>query len=149
MSLASTKSAYSLAYGLGTYYHKELVSDAQREFFSLIVDKATTIQNKKQLDILIKYWSTQEHCVVTRYLSSTFLGHATAEVMNKSIITTLSAEGLSLQKMLMLSSDGPNVNISWKKKLNIAVKEAGGKSLVEIGCCNLHTAHNAFSCRES
>jgi hypothetical protein len=33
MSLASTKSAYSLAYGLGSYYHKELVSDAQREFF--------------------------------------------------------------------------------------------------------------------
>lgn len=144
MSLASTKCMYSLAYGLGPHYHNELVKDAEREFYSLIVDEATTQQNKKQFDILIKYWSATENLVVTRYLSSCFLGHATADIMNSSIIDTLSREGLSLNKILMLSSDGPNVNVSLKKKLNEAVKECGGKSLVEIGSCNLHAAHNAF-----
>ena len=43
-----------------------------------------------------------------------------------------------------LSREGPNVNISLKKRLNLAVKECGRKSLVEIGSCNLHSAHNAF-----
>ena len=59
--------------------------------------------------------------------------------MNNGIINALPREGLSLQRMLMLSSDGPNVNISLKKMLNLAVKECGGKSLVEIGSCNLHS----------
>ena len=47
MSLASTKSAYGNAYGLGAYYHSELVNDISQSYFSLTVDKITTQQNKK------------------------------------------------------------------------------------------------------
>lgn len=144
MSLASKKCSYSLAYGLGPYYHLQLVEDVRREYFSLIIDETTTQQNKKQLDLLVKYWSAQTHRIQTRYLTSCFLGHATADVMNNSVLSVLSADGWSLQKMVMLSSDGPNVNISLKRKLDEEIKAVGGQSLVDIGSCTLHTVHNAL-----
>ena len=55
MSLASTKSSYSIAYSLGSYYHAELVDDIKRSYFSLIVDETTTQQNMKQLFIHVRY----------------------------------------------------------------------------------------------
>lgn len=144
MSLGSTKSSYSLANGLGPYFHDQLVKDIQREFYSLVVDETTTQQSKKQLDIIVRYWSLQYNKVAVRYLNSCFLGHATAEVICSSIVNTLSSEGLSLQKMIMFSSDGPNVNIAVKRKLDEQIKAAGGKQLVDIGFCNLHAVHNAL-----
>jgi hypothetical protein len=144
MSLASTKCSYSIAYGLGKYYHVELIKDVQREYYSLVVDETTTQQNTKQLDLHVKYWSNQEHQTATRYLGSCFLGHATAEVMNDSILAFLSCNGLSLQKLVMLSTDGPVVNVSLKKKLDQEIQNVGGQSLVDIGSCNLHVVHNAF-----
>jgi hypothetical protein len=144
ISLASTKSSYSITYGVGTYYHAELIRDVQREFYCLVVDETTTQQSTKQLDMHVKYWSNQDSKIATRFIGSCFLGHATAEIMNDSIINTLSKDGLSLQKLIMLSCDGPAVNISLKKSLDNEIKSVGGKSLVEIGSCNLHVAHNAF-----
>lgn len=144
MSLASTKSSYSIAYGIGPFFHSALVNDVQREFYSLIVDETTTQQSTKQLDLHVKYWSNKEDKVATRYLGSCFLGHATAEIMNNNIIAVLSNDGLSIQKLLMLSCDGPTVNVALKKRLDNEIKDAGGKSLIEIGPCNLHVVHNAF-----
>jgi len=51
MSLASTKSSYCIAYGLGPYYHQDLVDDLKRSYYSLIVDETTTQQKIKQLDL--------------------------------------------------------------------------------------------------
>ena len=144
MSLGSTKCSYSLAFELGPHYHSELVKDIQREYFTLIVDETTTQQSKKQLDLHTKYWSYQENKVTTRYFGSCFLGHATADIMKKSVVETLSVDSLSLQKMIMLSCDGPNINISLKKKLDVDIKTAGGQTLVDIGPCTLHIVHNAF-----
>ena len=56
----------------------------------------------------------------------------------------LSEDGLSLTKLIMLSSDGPNVKKSLKIKLNDEVKQLGGQALVDIGSCTLHIAHNSF-----
>lgn len=53
--------------------------------------------------------------------------------------------GLPLQNMLMLSSDGPNVNKKVLRLVNEAVKVCrSGKSLIDIGTCNIHIMHNAF-----
>lgn len=52
-------------------------------------------------------------------------------------------DGLSLTKMLMLSSDGPNVNIALERKLNADILALGGSPLADIGTCNLHVAHKA------
>ncbi len=144
LSLASTKSSYSIAYGLGPHYHAELVEDIKRSYYSLIVDETTTQQNIKQLDLHIRYWSLTEHKISARYLNSCFLGHATADVMKDNIVKCLSDDGLSLTKMIMLSTDGPNVNKSLRNKLIDAQKDLGCPPLVDVGSCNLHTIHNSF-----
>ena len=42
-------------------------------------DETTTQQNKKQMDVLIRFWDEDQNLVVTRYLSSLFFARATAE----------------------------------------------------------------------
>ena len=49
-----------------------------------------------------------------------------------------------MSKLLCLSADGPNVNKSFKSKIDSAVKEAGAPGLVDVGFCYIHAIHNAF-----
>ena len=121
MSLDLTKSSYSIAYGLGPFYHSELVRDVQKAYFCLIADETTTVQNKKQLDLDVKCWSLEEGRISTRYINSCYL--ATAEEMKEAITNSLSADGLSLVKIIHFSSDGPNVNKLLKKKLDDIIKK--------------------------
>ena len=67
-----------------------------------------------------------------------------ADIMRENILSALSGVGLTLSKMIMFSSDGPNVNKSLKKKLNDDIKALGGDESVDIGSCTLHIVHNAF-----
>ena len=76
-----------------------------------------------------------ENIIATRYLSSSFLGHAAAQIMLDNITMMLSEDGLSLTKMKMLSSDGPNVNEEIKALVI---------NLVNIGSWNLHPVHIAL-----
>jgi len=54
-------------------------------------------------------------------------------------------DGLSLKTLIMLSSDGPNVNKSLFKHLYADCKDAGSCGLLDDGICNLHKMHNAFA----
>ena len=117
MSLASTKSSIPLLIALTHIIMLSLwMTSRDQSYFSLIVDK-TTQQNMKQLDIYVRYWSLMENKIAARYLNSCFLGHATADIMKDNIVKCLTEDELSLAKMIMLSSDGSNVNKSLKNKL--------------------------------
>lgn len=65
MSLAATKSSYSVAFGLGPFFHQELIEDVKRSYFTLTVYETTTQQDKKQLNMHVRYWSLKENQVVT------------------------------------------------------------------------------------
>lgn len=144
MSLGATKASYSVAYGLGPYYHQQLVDDVKRSMYTLIIDETTTQQNYKQLDLLVRYWSVNDNKVKINYFDSCFLQEATADKMLTGIMGCLSSSGLFLTNLIMLSSDGPNVNKSLKQKLNTAVVNAGGSPMVDFGTCNIHIIHNSF-----
>ena len=61
-------------------------------------------------------------------------------------------QGLSLlkkEKMIQISSDGPNVNSAF---LDIVYKNRTEKELsqlIHIGTCGLHTLHGSFKCGEN
>ena len=82
MTLGTTKASYSISYGLGSYYHEQLINDTgmKNSWYSLIVDETTTEQNVKQFDMHVRYWSASENKIARRYLSSSFLGHARATI---------------------------------------------------------------------
>ena len=68
----------------------------------------------KQMDLHVRLCDCDK--AVTRYLTSEFMGHATAvdmvEVFNKA------TEGLNCKSLLQLSMDGPNVNWKFHELIN-------------------------------
>jgi len=67
------------------------------------------------------------------------MGHANAEQLNANVMDALS--GLYHNKLLQLSSSGPNDMKVLQKK---AIQDIN-KDIVDIGTCNIHKTHNAFS----
>lgn len=72
------------------------------------------------------------------------MGNATAKDLARNITKTLSSSNLPKKNLLMLGSDGPNVNKAVFRIINEDVMIDRGKGLVNIGTCNIHTVHNAF-----
>ena len=78
--------------------------------FTLLFDETTTVQNKKQKDCLVRFWS--ENCVVTRYLSSFFFGWAPAEKIVEYLASMIKDYSKVNWKLLCnISSDGPAINL--------------------------------------
>ena len=53
MTLGATKAFYSIAFGLGPYFHEVIVNDTRNSWYTLLVDETTTDQNVKQFDIML------------------------------------------------------------------------------------------------
>ncbi|CAF2078953.1 unnamed protein product [Rotaria magnacalcarata] len=67
-SIQHSKMSYSISHGLGPYFRDLLIKDIKNcERFVLCFDEETNNQNKKQLDLYFRYWSSQKGLVVTRY----------------------------------------------------------------------------------
>ena len=74
------------------------------------------------------------------------MGHATGQQIADKILSSIQDNGLALEKLLMLESDGPNVNKTVWRIVTDAVLSLPGRShgLVDISTCNLHIWYNAF-----
>jgi len=143
-NMQSKKISYVLSHGLGPYFHHELIKCLKRnEKFVLCFDEQTNNQNRKQLDLLIKYWCYDKGLVVTRYYKSILLGHATASILKKAIMDSFKADGLELKQLLMLGRDSPFVNLSLENMIQNEMKKIDC-SLLKIGGCPVHVVHNGF-----
>lgn len=148
-ALGADKVSYGIAYGLGPFFHGEVVREVRDTdaLYTLSFDEATNDCGSKQLDIHLRWWGTGGR-VKNYYFCTYLLGHATAEILKDKILNALNSDELNLKHLIMVSSDGPNVN---KKLLSILNDHLTSKSngightgLVLIGSCNLHIVHNSF-----
>ena len=119
MQISERKVSYVLSHGLGPHFRDEFINELKTSsnWFTITFDETTTSQIKKQLDLYIRFWSEKVQKVVNGYVNSVFLGHEESNKICTSIINTLNDLKLPLNKILMLSMDGPNVNLSVAKKL--------------------------------
>ena len=71
-SLGRSKISYLLSDGLGPYYKRELVNMIRESgcAFTLQYDETGNVQNRKQCDILIRYWSATSKQVFVRFFYS-------------------------------------------------------------------------------
>jgi len=72
---------------------------------------------KKQMDVIVWYWSHSWKEIVVHFLSASFFNHAKAVDVACAWLDTLNQPDykLDLGKLLSLSSVGPNVNkVVWK-----------------------------------
>jgi hypothetical protein len=146
MQLSRSKVSYVIADGLGPHFMKELVKDINESKTPFVVeyDETTQAQIKKQLNIQIRYWSKMRNEVCVRFYKALMFGHAEGAKVASRIIETLQEDGIQLQNLSCLSSDGPNVNKTIWTHVQKRLTDAGHNGLIQIGSCNIHVVHNAF-----
>lgn len=143
-SVGETKCAYIACHGLRPY----LLSCLQKEVRSsekyvvMFDESLNESAQQKQMDIHIRCWN-DSHQVCTRYFTSVFMGHSTADDMEEKIVESLSS-CLSLSKVIQVSMDGPSVNWSFFRKFQKHLESRFQVKCLDIGSCGLHTVHNAL-----
>ena len=77
----SSKMSYLVTFGLAPYFSNELAEQLKdvSQLVILFDESFNRVTKNEQMDIYVRYWSSEHDCVVTRYVTSEFLGHATAK----------------------------------------------------------------------
>ena len=145
-SIAHTKMSYIVRHGLSEVLLTELVDDVNNsiETMTLLLDETTTAQVKKHCDFLVRFWSEKEDQVVTRYLTSTFFAHTSADELQKMVLSILESCAISIDKFANLSTDGPNINKGLHRRLDQRLKEDLHHGLLSFNPCVLHKVHTGF-----
>jgi len=77
---------YLVSDALGLYFHQQLLKDLENEYFSIICDETTNSEGKKELQVLVRYYSSNHNKVVTQHFQTFFIGKATADVLCNNIV---------------------------------------------------------------
>ena len=92
MKMSLIKVSYVIGHELGSYFLQKTVDDilnTPRTYFTLHFDETTISQIKKQLDILVRYYSDNHNEVRVRFLKEAVSGHAYIESVANELCETL------------------------------------------------------------
>ena len=95
------------------------------------------------MDIQIRFWDTQNHCVKTRYYDSRFLYRPNAVNFYQCINT--GTRQLPKQQMIQLSMDGPNTNWKVLEKFNTVRETNDDPCLADFGSCSLRIVSGSLN----
>ena len=145
-SMGATKLTYVVNDGLGPLFHNEVVDDLKngKNGYIVVFDENPTDQNKNQMDIHVRFFSSISNQVADRFFKSIMFGHKPAEKVANAILDCLKEDNIPLNKCIGLTRDGPNVNKATETKMNAILHDSGCPGLLNLGSCVLHTVHNTF-----
>ena len=143
VKMSCTKVSYVISHGLGPYFLQKTVDDILNTqeltlHFTLMKQQHCKSRNS------LRYYSDNHNEVRVRFLKVAVFGHAYAESVANELCETLQKFSLPLEYLLLLSSDGPNVNKAIKTNINSKLKANYQRELVDTGPCQLHVVHNSF-----
>ena len=144
-TLSPSKAAYVISFGLAHYYKRKLDDIMMKsEFLCAQFDESLNkISQKGQMDLHIRFMD-ENGLVQSRYITSAFLGRATAQHLLESLKSCF-PDIPTLKKVVQLSMDGPNVN--WKLLdyfMSEMAENPSNPKVLNIGSCGLHVIHGAF-----
>ena len=86
-SMGSSKVSHLLSHGLGPFFADKLTEDIVQSgtFYTLYFDE-TTVQNRKQFDLLVHFYSETRQEVVIHFLQALLMGHSTADTVVQAIL---------------------------------------------------------------
>ena len=86
-SLGTDKISYEFAYGLGPYFHEEIINERKtsKALYTLSFDKATNDCGNTQLDLHLRWWGNSGG-IQNYYFCTCLLGHATSDIMENKIL---------------------------------------------------------------
>lgn len=143
-ALGERKCSYLISFGLAPHIKSMLLKSlGDADFFTILFDETLNKSNqRKQMDIHLRFWDSSENQVKTKYFDSAFMGHSTAEDLLKEFYTIV--KSLNLSKLLQISMDGPSVNWSFYNALQKDLEKEFNCVSANIGTCGLHILNNAF-----
>lgn len=144
-SLSRTKLAY-MKRAVGDWFWETVVmEDLKGSFYTLMFDDTTNVQQKKELQLVLKYWSRKLQGLNYVHLRTSFLSSGKAVPALNEIKAAIKENNLPTNLLVQLGCDGPNVTISVKNKCNEWLqKEENLRKLFDLGSCHDHNLHNAF-----
>lgn len=148
-TMSSSKVSYLISEATGPYFKKIVADDVKNSGspFTLQYDETTNAQVNKQLDLKIRYWSSAQSQIVVDHLQTYLMGHATGRHLAEKIISAVHDNGIALEQLQMLESDGLNVNKTVWNIVNDALLNLPSRNygLTDISTRNLHICHNTFA----
>lgn len=141
---SETKMKYMIQFGLAPYLKEKLVYDVNSTPFTFKFDETTNRQVQKQYDGYLQYWSKERNEVSNAYCESLFIGHCTADDLLQHYEEFTQKLDLDSSFLLHLGMDGPNVNLSFQRKLIDNLTSEHGTSILKLGSCSLHPVHTAY-----
>ncbi|XP_041373309.1 uncharacterized protein LOC121386467 [Gigantopelta aegis] len=107
-SCGETKCRYICQFGIAPYFHGLLKESARADgdYVLLFDESLNKVKKNKQMDILLRLWHHDQ--VRSRYFTSKFIGHASAQDMLDHFNSAI--EDLNHTGILQVSMDGPSVN---------------------------------------
>ena len=125
-----------------TFSHDEFLKLISSKYVICFDEAFNEISEKGQMDIVIRFWDSYMNQVCSRYLSSSFMGHSTAEdIMNNFLEASSDMKLCNLVQVLM---DGPNVNWSFLEQLSTFLHEYG-TTMLFLGSCSLHVINGSLT----
>ena len=99
---------------------KRMFSDSQiaanYSNYALLFDESLNEEmQSKQLDVHVRYWSSENGRVESRYLTSMFIGHGRTDDILKHFEEAM--KDLDPAKTWNIGMDGPNVNLAFEREL--------------------------------
>ena len=143
MSCGPTKLSYLICFGIAPFIKQQLLADLKKApCFVISFDESFNQElPKEQIDVIVRYFSKNK--VVSRYLTSSFLGHTKTEDLKRDCEEA--AKDFDKKVLAQVSMDGTNVNWKMYDKL---VEERGENDqlpgLINVGLCGFHIVHGAF-----
>ena len=140
-----TKIRYILVHGIGPHFRELLKDELKQKVYSYHFDKTTTSQAKKQYDGYVTFCSELDSQVISMYCGTLFVGGFPAKMLKEHMFEFLSKVNLCPSNLLSIGMDGPSVNIKFHEEVSEELnKSYNGKTLVNVGTCQLHIANNVF-----
>jgi len=122
-SMSESKFRYVTTFRLGPYFTKKLLYHVkQSPAHALLFDESLNEEmQSKQLNVHVRYWSSENDRVESRYLTSLFIGHSrTGDILNHFDEAT---KDLDPVKTWNIGMDGPNVNLAFERELEKSHEE--------------------------
>ncbi|KAJ8893675.1 hypothetical protein PR048_006275 [Dryococelus australis] len=98
------------------------------------------------MDIVVKYWDVENSFASIKYLTSSFLEQSRpADLLEKLIVCTGETD-LSIEGLVQLSTDGPNVNLKLISDLKSYTRITldSEKEILDLGTCSMHIINGAY-----
>ena len=139
-----TKTSYMIKCAIAPHFEECLLKEiAKSPWIVIIFDESLNKATQTcQMDVLVRFWDTLRNRVVTRYFTSEFMGHSTANDLLTHLLHAI--EKIDAAVVFQVGMDGPSVNWKFFEKFLSHRLSQDLSGLIDFGSCSLHIVHGAF-----